>query len=175
MNHSPVSSITLQQRSIQSEITPFRIESVGGRVNRGLSRPKRPAEEGRIRVAIADDDDRILDEITKLLKLRFDVVGRFGNGRELVQAVGKLLPSVVTTDITMPEMNGIEACRLITSKHADVKVIVISIHNDPIITRASFEAGACAYVWKPLIYTELIPAIENVLAGRMYRSSKLQR
>lgn len=140
----------------------------------GPSSPKRPAEKERIRVVIADDDDRILDEITNLLKVRFDVVGRFGNGRELVQAVGKLLPSVVITDITMPEMNGIEACRLITSQHADVNVVVVSIHNDPVITQAAFDAGAFAYVWKPVVHSHLIPAIESVLAGRMYRSSSLQ-
>jgi hypothetical protein len=60
----------------------FEFEAVGGRVNSGTSSPKRPAEERRIRVVIADDNAQILDYIDRLLKFHFDVVGRAGNGRE---------------------------------------------------------------------------------------------
>jgi DNA-binding NarL/FixJ family response regulator len=144
-------------------------------VNSGPSSPKRPAEQERIRVVIADDNAQVLDYIDRLLKFHFCVVGRAGNGRELVDAIAKLLPAVVTTDITMPEMNGIEACRRITSKHGGPKVVVVSVHNDPVIVQAAFEAGASAYVWKPFIDSDLIPAIKNVLAGQMYCSSGLRQ
>ena len=140
---------------------------------RSVSGSKRPAEKERSRVVIADDDAAILDWIGSLLELRFDVVGRAVNGRELVEAVGTLLPSVVVTDITMPEMDGLEACRLITSKYFGVKVVVISVHNDPVIIQAAFEAGASGYVWKLTGHDELIPAIENVLAGRSFLSRGL--
>jgi DNA-binding NarL/FixJ family response regulator len=75
----------------------------------------------------------------------------------------------------MPEMNGIQACRLITSQHSGLKVVVASVHNDPTIVQAAFKAGASAYVWKPFVDSELIPAIKNVLAGQRYRSSGLRQ
>ena len=140
---------------------------------RSVSGSKRPAEKERSRVVIADDDAAMLDRIGSLLEPRFDVVGRAANGRELVEAVGTLLPSVVVTDLAMPEMNGLEACRLITSKHSGVKVVVISVHNDPVIIQAVLEAGASGYVWKLTGHDELIPAIENVLAGRSFLSRGL--
>jgi len=115
----------------------------------------------------------MLDRIGSLLEPRFDVVGRAAHGRELVEAVGTLLPSVVVTDLAMPEMNGLEACRLITSKYSGVKVVVISVHNDPVIIQAVLEAGASGYVWKLTGHDELIPAIENVLAGRSFLSRGL--
>ena len=137
--------------------------------------PARNIRQDRIRVVIADDHAVMLDKIDSVIKPHFDVVGRAENGRELVDTVGKLLPAVVTTDIAMPELDGIGACRLITSQHAGVKVVVVSIHNDPTIVDAVFEAGASGYVWKPAIHAELIPAIESVLAGRLYRSGSLTR
>ncbi len=140
---------------------------------RKVSSLKQSAGKERIRVVIADDHPAILDQLGSLLEPRFDVIGRARNGRKLVEAVGRLLPSVVVTDITMPEMDGIEACRLIRSKYSGVKVVVISVHNDPVMIQAVFEAGASGYVWKPTSHSELIPAIENVLAGRLYRSSGL--
>ena len=140
---------------------------------RSVPGSKRLAVKERSRVVIADDDAAMLDRIGSLLEPRFDVVGRAANGRELVEAVGTLLPSVVVTDLAMPEMNGLEACRLITSKYSGVKVVVISVHNDPVIIQAVLEAGASGYVWKLTGHDELIPAIENVLAGRSFLSRGL--
>jgi DNA-binding NarL/FixJ family response regulator len=120
-------------------------------------RKARNTRQDRIRVVIADDHAATLDKIDSLVKLHFDVIGRAENGRELVDAVGKLLPAVVTTDIGMPEMDGIGACRLITSQHTGVKVVVVSVYNDPTIVKAVFEAGASGYVWKPANHAELIP------------------
>jgi DNA-binding NarL/FixJ family response regulator len=123
---------------------------------------------------IADDDPTILDQIGSILEPHFDVVGRARNGRALVKCVQKLAPDVAVTDITMPEMNGIEAALLIGQNCPAVKVVVLSVHNDPAIVDAVFEAGASGYVSKFTAYLELVPAIENVLAGRLYRSSDLR-
>jgi DNA-binding NarL/FixJ family response regulator len=141
-----------------------------GGAGRGRRQPK-PA--GRVRVVIADDDPLVLNEIGRILEARFDVVKRVGNGRELVDATRKLSPSVVVTDVTMPEMNGIEATRLITANHKDVKVVVLSVHDDPAIIESAYEAGASAYVPKLTAPVALIPAIEDVLAGRVYHSRRL--
>jgi DNA-binding NarL/FixJ family response regulator len=132
-----------------------------------------PGRKRRARVVIADDNAIVLEQLGSLLESRFHVVGHAANGRELFAVVQKLLPSVVVTDITMPKMDGIEATRLITKHCPDVKVVVVSIHNDPVIVEAAFDAGVSGYVSKVTADIELIPAIEDVLAGRRYRSSKV--
>ena len=69
----------------------------------------------------------------------------------------------------MPLMNGIEAARLITKKHPEVKVVILSVYSDPAFVESAFEAGASGYVVKVCASTDLIPAIVDVLAGRRYR------
>jgi DNA-binding NarL/FixJ family response regulator len=134
---------------------------------------RKPAGKGRHRVVIADDDPIILDQITSILEPRFEVIFRAENGRELFNAVQKLSPSVVVTDITMPEIDGIEAARLIAKNCPRVKVVVLSVHDDREIIKAVFEAGAAGYVSKFTAHIELIPAIEDVLRGRLYHSSRV--
>jgi DNA-binding NarL/FixJ family response regulator len=134
----------------------------------------RPPKKNRVRVVIADDEPVILDQIGLLLETDFNVVGRAGNGRELVETVQRLSPSIVVADITMPEMNGIEAVRRITKAHPDVKVVMLSVHDDQAIVDAAFVAGASGYVTKLYASTELIPAIKKVLAGQQYRPRPLR-
>ena len=123
----------------------------------------------RIRVVIADDEPLILDQIGSYLKTRFEVVAETRNGRELVDAVRRLSPSVVVADVVMPELNGIEATRQIKETDPAVKVVMLSGHEDPELIEAAFEAGAVGYVVKIRAFGELIPAIESVLSGRPYR------
>jgi DNA-binding NarL/FixJ family response regulator len=144
----------------------FKVKKRGGR--------RQPKPAARVRVVIADDDPLVLNEIARILETRFDVVKRVGNGRELVDVTSKLSPSVVVTDVTMPEMNGIEATRLITANHDGVKVVVLSVHDDPAIIESAYEAGASAYVPKLSASVELILAIEDALAGRVYRPRHLR-
>jgi DNA-binding NarL/FixJ family response regulator len=66
----------------------------------------------------------------------------------------------------MPEMNGIDATREITSEHPNVKVVLLSGYDDPALVEAAFQAGASAYVSKMHAVTELLPAIEKALANR---------
>jgi len=122
----------------------------------------------RPRIVIADDDPLILEQIATLLETHFDVVARVGNGRELVDAVRRLAPSVAVVDIAMPQMNGIEAAKRITSTYPDVKVVMLSGYSDEALVQAAFDAGASGYVLKLNAFTELIPAIQNVLAGKLY-------
>ena len=130
---------------------------------------RRPSRKNLVRIVIADDEPVILDQIGLLLETDFDVVGRAGNGRELVETVQRLSPSIVVADITMPEMDGIEATRRITKTQTDVKIVMLSVHDDQAIVDAAFTAGASGYVTKLYASTELIPAIKKVLAGGQYR------
>jgi DNA-binding NarL/FixJ family response regulator len=73
----------------------------------------------------------------------------------------------------MPEMNGIEAARGITRAWPGVRVVMLSVHDDPTYIESAFEAGASGYVLKLRAAKELIQAIENVLKGRSYRPHDL--
>jgi DNA-binding NarL/FixJ family response regulator len=122
----------------------------------------------RPRIVIADDDPLILDQIAMLLETHFEVVARVGNGRELVDAVRRVAPAVAVVDIAMPQMNGIEAAKSITSTYPDVKVVMLSGYSEDALVEAAFNAGASGYVLKLNAFTELVPAIQNVLAGKLY-------
>ena len=122
----------------------------------------------RPRVIIADDDALIVEQLSSLIEPSFDVVGCASNGRRLVEMVEALLPAIVIADITMPEMNGIEATRLITKKHPAVKVVIVSGHTIDALIAGAFDAGASGYVAKLQVFSELIPAMDTVLSGDMY-------
>jgi DNA-binding NarL/FixJ family response regulator len=125
-------------------------------------RPNPRAKE-RVRVVVADDDAMILNEIVRLLDTRFDVVGRTGNGRELLGLVDALSPKVVVADVTMPGLNGIQAARQITTRHPDIKVIMLSGYTDETLIAGAHAAGASGYVAKLQTFTHLIPAIDAAL------------
>ena len=123
-----------------------------------------------VRVVIADDDPVILDYLVDLVGASFHVVGTAKDGRELVEAVKQLAPSVVVADVAMPHASGIEAAKQITGLHHSPKVVLLSGYTDDALVDAAFEAGASAYVGKLSAFTDLIPAIEKVLEGRQFRS-----
>jgi DNA-binding NarL/FixJ family response regulator len=124
------------------------------------------SDKERARVVIADDDPLILEHIAILLETEFDVVGRARNGIELLESVERLAPAAVVADLAMPELNGIQAAREITKTFGNVKVVILSGYSDEELVEAAFEAGASGYVVKLLVFTELIPAVQNVLAGK---------
>jgi DNA-binding NarL/FixJ family response regulator len=120
----------------------------------------------KLRIVVADDNAAYLNEICDLLEKHYEVVAQAINGLECVEAVQRLSPSIVVTDVSMPKMNGIEAARKITKRSPDVKVVILSAYDDPAFVEAALDAGASAYVTKIFALEELIPAIEAVVAGR---------
>jgi DNA-binding NarL/FixJ family response regulator len=122
--------------------------------------------ERRVCIVIADDHPLVLNEVANFLEPHYDVVARAANGRELVNAVAQHSPDLVVADVAMPEMNGIDATREITSEHPNIKVVLLSGYDDPALVEAAFQAGASAYVSKMHAATELLPAIEKALANR---------
>lgn len=124
------------------------------------------ANTPKLRIVVADDNVPYLNEVCGLLESHYDVVAQPTNGIECVEAVQRLSPSVVITDVSMPQLNGIEAARRIAKSCPGVKVVILSAYDDPAFIEAAFDAGASAYVAKLFALEELIPAIEAVVAGR---------
>ena len=122
----------------------------------------------RIRVLLADDHTLLLDAFAKLLEPEFDVVGAVADGRSLLAAAEELKPDVVVLDIAMPLLNGLDAGRQLKKALPDVKLIFLTMNQDPAIAIEAFRAGASGYLLKTSAGSELIKAIEETTSGRSY-------
>lgn len=127
-----------------------------------LSRAPRP------RVLLADDHRMVAEGLKVLLSREFDVLEVVEDGRTLVEAAKRLRPEVVVADITMPQLNGIEALALLVKEIPGVNVILLTMHQEVAYARRALEAGARGYVLKHSAPAELITAVHAVLAGRSY-------
>ncbi len=123
---------------------------------------------GRPRVLLADDHALLLGAFEKLLSEEFEIVGQVSDGRALVAAVESLKPDVVVVDISMPVLNGLEACRQIKQRVRDVKVVFLTMNEDPDLAAEAFRSGASGYLVKRSAVSELAVAIREVSQGRSY-------
>ena len=117
------------------------------------------------------DDHTLLRQAWKMaltLDTSFTVVGEAGNGEDAVKMVPKLKPDVVTMDINLPGINGIEATKQVKRMLPGVKVLGISLHNQPSYARKMMQAGAMGYVTKNSSKEEMFKAITEIHEGRKY-------
>jgi DNA-binding NarL/FixJ family response regulator len=124
----------------------------------------------RNRVLVADDLAPVLNTVAALLRESFDVVGMVSDGREALKATMTLEPELVVLDISMPIMSGIEVAQELRRQGNKAKVVFLTIHEDLDILRACRAAGGLGYVIKVLMDTDLVPAINEALAGHMFTS-----
>jgi DNA-binding NarL/FixJ family response regulator len=121
------------------------------------------------RVLLADDHPGIIDKLSQLLSLDFEVVGVVGDGAAAVEDVARLLPDIVVMDISMPVMDGIQAIREIRKMGVDSKIVVLSALDDPAYVTCTFESGGSGYVLKSRMNSDLIFALREVFAGRTFQ------
>jgi len=128
-----------------------------------------------MRIFIADDHGIVREGLRSLIEKEPDmeVVGEATNGLEAVELAKQLAPDVVIMDISMPDLNGIDATRLILSEDPKVKIIVLSIHAEKHIVKEVLSAGAAGYVLKTYLFEELSRALRSVLANGYYLSPKV--
>ena len=120
------------------------------------------------RVVLADDHTLVLEAFCNLLSPDVDVVGTAADGRELIKIVRKLEPDIVVTDISMPNLNGVDACIKLLKLAPDTKIIFLTVHNDPDVVEEVIRAGAKGYLLKSSASSELLQAIKAVAAGSTY-------
>jgi DNA-binding NarL/FixJ family response regulator len=123
-----------------------------------------------IRILLADDHKIIRDGLRSLLEKQPDleVVAEAGNGAKTVKLAQKLKPDVVIMDITMPDLNGIEATYQIMAELPNVKVIALSMHSDRRFVVGMLKAGASGYLLKDCAFDELIHTVHTVVSNRIY-------
>jgi DNA-binding NarL/FixJ family response regulator len=119
-------------------------------------------------VLLADDHALLLGAFEKLLATECEVVGQVSDGRALVAAAEKLKPDLIVLDISMPLLNGLDAGRQIKQKLRHVKLVFVTMNEEPELAAEAFRAGASAYLLKRSAASELVTAIREVMHGRSY-------
>ena len=122
----------------------------------------------RPRVLLADDHTMLLDAFRRLLDPQCEIVGMASNGRELVALALKTVPEIIILDISMPELNGIDACSQVRGKLPAVKFIFLTVNEDPDLAAEVIGMGASGFLLKSSASSELTQAIEYALAGKTY-------
>ncbi len=127
------------------------------------------------RILLVDDHAMIRQGLCSLLEKQPDieVVGSVENGRQAVDTVHQLAPDIVIMDISMPNLNGIDATRKIAEEAGSVKIIALSIHSSRRFVAEMLKAGASGYILKDCLFDELMEAIKTVLRGEIYLSPKI--
>jgi len=117
---------------------------------------------------VADDHVMIAEAFEKLLSPSCDIVGKVADGRALLTAVRELRPDVVVVDISMPLLNGLTAARQIKELDPEIKLVFVTMNEDPDLAAEAFRAGASAYLLKRSAASELLTAIQQVMQHRSY-------
>ena len=128
-----------------------------------------------VRLLLVDDHEIVRAGLRTLLEREsdFEIVGEATNGRTAVERVRELAPHVVVMDVSMPELNGIDATRQVVAADPDVKVIGLSASVDDRMTMEMLRAGAAGHVTKSSAFEELVTAIRTVVKGNVYFSPSL--
>ena len=127
----------------------------------------------RITVLLADDHSLVAEGLKRLLEPEFDLVGVVEDGRKLLASARELRPDVIVSDITMPELNGVEALEELKKDDPDVRVVFLTMQQHVAYARQAMEAGALGYVLKHSAAEELIMAVRAAAAGKTFVTSAI--
>lgn len=130
-----------------------------------------------VRVLLVDDHEIMREGMSVLLRKCQDVevIGEASDGRIAIELVDQLNPDVVIMDVGMPNLNGIEACRLMIESHPNLKIMALSAHSDGSIVAKMIQAGACGYMLKDSAFRELQEGLDTMLEGRTFLCSSISK
>jgi two-component system response regulator NreC len=128
-----------------------------------------------IRILLADDHEVVRQGLVHILQAQkeFEVVGQAANGRQAIDLAVRLRPDVIIMDVSMPDLNGIDATHQIRKDVPDARVIVLSMHHKRQFVLDMLREGARGYILKSDISDQLIQGIQAVMAGGVYLSPQI--
>jgi len=121
-------------------------------------------------VIVADDHRLVAEGVVKILEKEYSVVATPSDGRSFIEAVEKLRPDLALVDISLPLLNGLDACRHLKKSCPEVKIIILTMHAEQHFVNEAFRIGVGGYVLKSSVADELLFAAKEVLNGRTYIS-----
>jgi DNA-binding NarL/FixJ family response regulator len=129
----------------------------------------------RASVLLADDHEEFLPVVRRLLEPEFEVVETVRDGVAAIEAIARLGPDILVLDLSMPLMDGIEVARSLRASGARAKIIFLTVHGDSDYARVALAIGASGYVVKYRLASDLLPALRESLAGRIFVSPCIRR
>jgi DNA-binding NarL/FixJ family response regulator len=128
----------------------------------------------RVRVLVADDNTAIMEHVSTMLQVDYEIVGRVVEGNSVCTEVERLRPALVVLDISMGECNGIEIARQLHERGYAGEILFLTVHEDPDFVSAAIGAGGRGYVIKSRMNVDLGLAVKAVLSHRIFISAPLQ-
>jgi len=127
----------------------------------------------RITILLADDHDMLMDGLVHMLGRDFQVVGVARDGHTLIEMAKDKRPDVIVTDISMPNLNGIDAARILRQDNPSIKILFLTMHSDFPLVGEAFRVGASGFVLKTCDLSELVKAIHSIAKGSTYITPQL--
>jgi DNA-binding NarL/FixJ family response regulator len=131
-------------------------------------------QSGRPQILIADDHLVFAEALRLLLEKNYEVVGIVADGRSLMAEAARLRPDVITVDVGMPLLNGLDAARRIREELPNVKLVFLTMQDNPNLAAAAVQLGGVGFVLKQSATRELLKAIDQVLHGKNYLTPRLR-
>jgi DNA-binding NarL/FixJ family response regulator len=127
------------------------------------------------RVLLADSHLGMLGGVHGLLDALFETVVMVADERSLMEATATFKPDLVVVDLSLPSSGEVNIARRLMSQHPDLRLVVLSVHDDPTVAIVVLKAGAVGFVLKRSAATDLAPAVNEVLRGGVFVSPSVQR
>lgn len=127
----------------------------------------------RVRILLAEDHTLVAEAFQRLLEPHYEVVGIVGDGRSLLKVAQQLKPDVAIMDIGMPLLNGLDAGRELKRLLPYIKIIFVTMNDDPDIASEARRFGASGYLLKTSASSELLKAVQEVLRGNSYLTPRI--
>ena len=122
------------------------------------------------RVILADSLTPVLSTATALLQDSFEIIRTLSDGQAALDAILELKPDLAVLEISLPGKSGLEVARELKARASSTRIVFLTVHEDTDIIAACFSAGAMGYVVKALMDSDLVPALRDALAGRLFVS-----